>query len=175
MALILETNEAEPAAWPAVAGLSDAAQALPLATIWRRIERYITRRWQERQTVWIVQGPGVFVPPLSPAAMDTAERWIGEAYSPDTPRRTPQGLILGAGTYRLTYTVGADTEPPDDVQTAAKRLAEYWAEVADGETRTFPGGATRISDGDFSISRPAAAVGGALFYSGAADLLRRYR
>src|SRR5699024_2783441 len=111
-----------------------------------------------------------FLPRLRPATLTQAEHWMGGDWMTFTPDKGPLGLILSGGMYRLTYDVGSADTPPDAVLEAYRRLAEYWGEVGGLEP-----GATSITDGDYSVTRSANTAGRALQYSGAADLLRRYR
>ena len=69
MAVIVVESEGTPAAYPAAPdGLSAAAQALDAAMIWQRLESWIAYRWGERSVIYIVEGPGDFVPRLSPVS-----------------------------------------------------------------------------------------------------------
>lgn len=170
-AIVLSQEEGEPVTWPAApAGLSTAAAAIPLAVVWQRLEQYINRRWAARSVVWYADGPGLWEPRLFPvASLDTAEVWHNGAWETVTLTAAPRGWWLEGGDYKLTATVGDDGTLPDKMTTAYAALAEYMAETeADG-------GATQIADGDFSYSRSANAVARAIFYSGAADMLRVYK
>lgn len=170
--MILGETENAPAMWPEPPdGLSAAAAAIPEGAVWSRLEKWITRRWGKRGVKWIIEGPCEFIPRLTPAALDTAKKWGGMStgWETTTPANGPQGLILGADVYKLTFNVGETSVPPSDVLEAYRRIAEYWAE-AEGDA-----GFTSVTDGDFSLTRSANAMGRALQYSGAADLLRAYR
>ncbi|ROO30586.1 hypothetical protein SAOR_00835 [Salinisphaera orenii MK-B5] len=166
---IVREDEDLPSDYPAEpADLSPAAQAIDATAVWARIEQWIIRRWPAREVQWITEGEGYFVPRLQPAELTKAEQWNGKDWIEVQPDPAPMGLYLNHGTHRLTYQVG-EAEPPAPVMRAYIRLAEYWAEVQP------EGGATSVSDGDYSFTRSANAVARALQYSGAADLLRRYR
>jgi len=169
-ALIDYTEEGVPAAWPAApADLSAAAAAIDVAVVWSRIEAYITKRWKTRDVVQYVAGPGLYVPTVEPWVFESSDKWEGGAWVPVVLDLAPRGYYLPAGDYKITLTVGDAGDPPPSVMQAYRRLAEYMAE-------TKPeGGASSISDGDFSINRSSNAVARALFYSGAADLLRTFR
>ena len=81
------------------------------------------------------------------------------------------------GPYRLTGTAGDGSSPPAAAIEAARRLREYLTDT--GAWREATGmsnaAATKLSDGDFSIERPATWIARAMQLSGAADLLRPYR
>lgn len=169
MAEVIHEKENLPDEYPdPPTALSTGAEALDPAAVWTRIESWIIHRWPIRTVQWIVQGPGWFVPRLKPAELVKAESWTGMGYEDVEPDPAPFGLSLNDGVYRLTYDIG-ETTPPASVLEAYRRLAEYWAETG------AEGGATSITDGDYSVTRSANAVGRALQYSGAADLLRAYR
>lgn len=167
---IISQDEGVPLDYPAMpAGLSDAAKNIEPAAVWSRLESWTCYRWGERSVAWITRGCGLFVPRLKPAELETVEIWTDDAWTTETPALAPEGILLGDHPYRLTYTVGTDDTPPASVLEAYRRLAEYWAETG------AEGGTTSITDGDYSITRSANALGRALQYSGAADLLRAYR
>ena len=170
--MIISETESEPDSYPSAPGdLSDDALGVTTAVVWKRIEDWIRYRWAERQVVWIVEGPGVFVPRLLPATIDTREVWNGEAWETVTLDPAPLGDKLDAKTYRITATVGSTDNPPPTVMEAYTRLAEYTAHAEADPAQ----GHTRVSDGDYSFDRPATYAARALHYSGAADLLRGYR
>lgn len=154
--------------------LTASALALDSALVWRRLESWISHRWQARSVVWIVSGAGVFEPRLRPATITAAERWnaIDEEWEAVTLRASPLGgRILDGGTYKITATVGDDSAAPAIVLEAYARLAEYFAEV--GADTSL--GLTAGTDGDYSFTRSAAHAARAMSYSGAADLLRGFR
>jgi hypothetical protein len=146
---------------------------------WQRIEPWIAWRFSPRTVTWIVQGPGDWRPPLTPAVIDTVEVWNGDAWEATTLSPSALGgyALPGCGPYRFTATVGtpATTAPPDIVQDAVKRLAEYLA----AEPSVHPGATSeRESDeglGETAIERSPSWVARAMQNSGAADLLRNYR
>ncbi|UOM34859.1 hypothetical protein [Acuticoccus sp. I52.16.1] len=166
LAMTISEDEAIPATYPTTDGTDWA---------WQRIEHYVAHRWTTRDVVWVVEGPGEWVPRLCPATVETVEEWDGSTYntvSVSTGRLG--GLILPrCGTWRITCEVGGGTVP-DAVMQAHSRLVAYLADQEDraGVTRYDAdlGGAIRES-----YDRPAAWVAKALQYSGAADLLRPYR
>lgn len=176
MAELLKQVEDTPAAYPdAPAGLSTAAAALDPDMIWARIEGHIAHRWTARSVVWIVEGPGEWSPPLTPATVSTVEIWDGAAWIAATPDASWSGgydLTL-EGPYRITATVGGGTVPAA-VNEAFRRLAEYLAEGAD-----VPAGASsysyQLGDLQETIQRNPAHMARAMQNSGAADLLRAYR
>ena len=172
---LLSENEGEPSNYPAPPmSMSQDALMLDKAALWSRIESWIAHRWGERSVVWIVEGPGVFVPRLKPATIDTTEQWAGDAWVAGSLSPAPVGYKLDEGTFRVTATVGSADTPPPDVFEAFRRYVEYAADtseigiVATSGVRTF---------GDVSVQsdRPAAWQAKALHNSGAGDLLKRYR
>lgn len=170
---VLREDEDAPASYPSTptSGLSIEAAVLDPAPIWHRIEQWIAHRWGERTVTWYVQGPGEWVPRLKPASIDTTEVWKDAAWQTVTLEPTPLGYLLDAETYRVTATVGSTETPPAPIQEAYARLAEYVVHVR-GDSAA---GMTSVTDGDFSFQRSANAAARALQYSGAGDLLRRYR
>lgn len=165
----LSAVEAEPEAWPAVSGLSDAAQALDAGPLWRRLEAWSGARFAVRLVTFKVQGPGVWAVPFEPATLTAAEvyrsGWVAVDLVPHPDR---PGWRLGEGLHRIVAEVGA--APPPVALEAFRRLAEYLVQ------REAVPGATQISssvDGATdSIQRPAAWVAKAVHFSGAADVLR---
>jgi hypothetical protein len=181
MAVTLKQTEGIPSAWPAVpAGLSAAAAALPSAVIWQRLEGWIAHRWAPRSVVWIVEGPGDWSAPLSPASIATVEAWGGAGWAEAFPAASPfggYGLATG-GPYRFTGTAGAGPVPAAGNE-AYRRLAEYMGDA--GEPSMWKGRAgatsTNVDLGSVkqSFDRSATWLAKALHNSGAADLLRPYR
>lgn len=172
--------------------------------LWLRIEQWIAYRWGPRSVEWIVEGPGDWLPPLAPYEVDKAERWNGSEYEETTLSSGPLGLLLGGGLYRVTCTVGSQEYPCGLVQEAARRMSDYLQEgrvlglVASKGSTTVnnvvptsgrfshqyvaPPGSLQgegVSGPGRDISeefeRPMNWQSRALFYSGAADLLRRLR
>lgn len=173
--MLLDQDESLPASYPTVSGLSDDADALDADALWQRIEGYIAQRWGERSVVWIVEGPGMFLPPLRPYTVDTVEEWMGSEYETVTLDAAPLGLPLQCATYRITATVGSSDDPPAAVTEAFIRLAEYLADDAD-MGRVTNGVEVQLGSGlHYRGERPVAWLPKALFHSGAADLLRAYR
>ena len=176
MAVTVDIQEAEPAAWPdAPEGLSDAAAALDHGTVWARLEGWCAHRWGERAVVFTVEGPGDWRPPLRPVTVATVERWEGYAWTSATLNPAPLGgyELTGCGPYRFTGTVGTDDDPPASVLEAFRRLAEFWA-----TTDEAPGAASyKVTVGPITTeqSRAATWFARAIDTSGAADLLRPYR
>jgi len=175
MAVTIKQNEAEPADWPATpSGLSPAAAALDPAVIWTRIETYVRVRWSVRAVTWLVEGPGQWEPPLSPATVTTIEVWRNGAWEALVPPAAPIGgfLLNCDGPYRFTATVGGDEVPPAGKE-SFRRLAEYMA-AKPGK----PGAVSEsVSAGSVSLSHRRAPdwMASAMVNSGAADLLRSYR
>jgi hypothetical protein len=179
MAVTLKQTETAPENYPAIpsspAILSDAAAALNPAMVWQRIESYIAQRWSEREVVWLVEGPGEWIPPLAPADVTMIEVWsrAGEWEQCDL-QAAPQGYWLSAtGPFRFTATVGADVDLPANAVEAFRRLAEYMT----AKPGTPGASHENITTGSVSLSkaRSSSWVAEAMQNSGAADLLRNYR
>lgn len=172
---LLDVSESEPTARPSPpSDLSDPAAALDANALWARIEAWCAWRWGERSVTWIIQGPGQFLPPLQPATVDTVEVWNDGVWTETTLAAAPLGLEVPDGVYRITATVGTADDPPADVLEAYRRLAEYLAD--DSHVGRVPTSASRSASGvSINVERPAAWQAKALHYSGAADLLRRWR
>lgn len=181
MAETLKQTEAPPAAYPAApSGLSAAAAALAPEAIWQRIESWVTARWSSRVVTWLVEGPGEWTPPLSPATLTTAEVWAGSEWSEVVLQPAPDGFCLPAeGPYRITAAVGSGPAPAVALE-AFRRLAEYSADIGAYGSWKGPAGATasdmNLGEGlSHSVDRPATWAARALINSGAADLMRPYR
>ena len=176
MAVTLKQDEAVPASYPATpAGLSAAAAALPAPLIWQRIEAYISARWTARAVVWLAEGPGDWVPLLTPATINLVEQWSGTAWATATPDPSPLGgFCLDDATYRVTATVGSGTVPAT-VNAAFSRLAEYFGANSDDLGPGVTKGSTDLAELHLETERPATWLARALINSGAADLLRPYR
>ncbi len=174
--MICERREEFPATYPDTPEglLSDKAAALDDVLIWDRIESYIAHRWTEREVVWIVLGPGEFVPDLKPATITAQEVWSATGYVATSLDPSPLGGVMlpGDGHYRFTATVGGGTVPAG-VWEAFRRLAEYYAE------RPRHQGAGRVTNETGPLKtdfdRTPKWVAMAMQLSGAADLLRQYR
>ncbi len=177
MAVTIKQTEAAPEAYPdAPAGLSTAAAALSAAMIWQRLESYTACRWAARGVVWIVEGPGEWLPSLKPATITTVEIWAAGAWQDVTPDASPLGgyWLTGNGPYRFTGTAGSDVDVPASVQEAFRRLAEYMA--ADPGTPGATSSRTDVIDIEsVTIERSASWMARAMQNSGAGDLLRGYR
>jgi len=175
MAEILKQTEETPASYPNTpSGLSDAAMLLNHAALWQRIEGHVAHRWTARQVEWTVRGPGEFIPPLGPVGGMSAEVWDGTAWNAASVPAAPLGYRLELeGPYRISATVGAGPVPAA-VFEAFRRLAEYLAETDErpGAVRYSAQLSSTIQE---SFERYPTWQARALQYSGAADLLRRYR
>jgi hypothetical protein len=182
MVTTIKQTEGTPASYPAApSGLSTEAAALDAAMIWQRIESYIAHRFSARNVVWIVEGPGEWIAPLAPATISTIERWDGGAFvADDSLSASPLGgyCLPGCGPYRFTARVGAGPVPAI-VSEAYRRLAEYFADVADAAATRETAGVMKSS---FTIghlsedrTRAQAWAAKAMENSGAGDLLRAYR
>lgn len=148
--------------------------------IWPRIEAWVSRRWVSRSVVWIIEGPGDWVAPLSPATIAVVEVWQADAWQAVTLRPSPLGgyVLDSEGPYRFTGTVGAGPVP-DDVTEAYRRLAEYMGDNAAPSMWKGRAGASSVNVDLGSIKqsfdRNPAWLARAMQNSGAADLLRPYR
>jgi len=172
---ILSEQEQEPSSYPGQpSDLSTEAAELDTETLWKRIESFIRYRWNERTVTWIVQGPGVFHPRLQPFTLDSSEVWQDGEWVETTLDPAPLGFTLDTATYRITGTVGTADSVPSDLEEAYRRLAEY---LADGLYfgRVATSGNDDFGDASERFKRPEAWHGKALYLSGAADLLRRWR
>lgn len=178
----MKQTEAAPEQYPAAdVTLSEAALGLDADMVWQRIEAYTVHRWTPRAVVWVVEGPGEWVPPLSPAAIDAVEVWSKGAEAWEAASLSPSPLggyhLPASGPYRFTGIVGEPPSPlpdlPANVREAFRRLAEYMA-AKPGK----PGAMSEsVTAGSVSLShrRSASWMAEAMQNSGAADLLRRYR
>lgn len=168
--IVLQQHESEPTSYPTV-GTIDADT---VAALWRRIENYIAYRWAEREVVWTLEGAGDWTPPLVPATVTKIESWSGSEWLEISDTTGPMGYQFSGGTYRVTATVGSTDEPPQDMQKAIERLEGYSIDellVSSATSQTIDYG----NGLSVRVNRPAAWQAKALQYSGAADLLRRYR
>lgn len=141
---------------------------------WQRVESWINHRWIARGVVWVVEGPGEWVPPLQPATITTTLRWIDGAWEGVTPSPPPfGGFCLDECTYRIEATVGDDSTPPEAVSEALRRLVDFAAE----SEASAPYSRTRIDVGEVTEEREMLPLNFArgLTQSGAADLLRPWR
>ena len=97
-----------------------------LAFAWARVESYMAHRFAPRAVVWTVDGPGHWLPTLTPATVEAVEVWDGAAWSPTLALPSPYGghELPGDGPYRVTATVGAGPVPVP-VAKAVGRLVNY--------------------------------------------------
>ena len=167
MAETLTQDEAAPAAPPVPGGDGGDPAA------WSRIESYITHRWPARAVVWHVRGPGVWVPPLRPVTALTAEIWNGGGWIDATVDAAPLGWEMTLeGPYRVTATVGDDTDPPADVLEAYRRLSTYSAEAQRAGVSRH---SLEVGGVGVETERDPRWLAKAMQLSGAGDLLRPYR
>lgn len=175
MAVTLKQIEGEPVNRPVVA----VATSLDMSLLWARIESYIAHRWGQRSVYWVVEGPGEWIPPLSPATISTVEVWSSaDVWEVANLSPSPLGgcWLPCTGPYRFTGTAGEDGVPvPAAVAEAFQRLADYMA----GEPSRHAGSSSetvRIGEAlSVEYRRDPAWLAMALQNSGAADLLRNYR
>jgi hypothetical protein len=163
----LQETEGEPASYPALPGTFTVTPAV----VWKRLEGWIAHRWAERTVEWVVAGPGTWKPRLKPASIDSSEAWDGDTWESVTLKPGPLGYELDERTYKITATVGSTDSPPDVVIEATKRLAEFLDEAGADPAK----GASSVTDGDYSFTRPSGWAARAIHLSGAGDLLRAYR
>ncbi|HWM47085.1 MAG TPA: hypothetical protein VNR11_09255 [Xanthobacteraceae bacterium] len=172
MAVTIKQTESEPEEY-------NLLPAVALATVaWQRIEPYIAHRFSPRTVAWIVEGPGEWHPPLTPATISTVEVWSSaDEWETATLAASPLGgyFLPCTGPYRFAGSVGSphNENPPDNIVEAVKRLAAYLA-AKPGK----PGAMSEsITAGSISIShrRSESWMASALQNSGAADLLRAFR
>ncbi|WP_338832330.1 hypothetical protein [Bradyrhizobium sp. 27S5] len=177
-ATTLEQIEGVPTGnWPNI-NFSAAATSLR-AVAWQRIEKYIARRYSPRAVYWIVEGPGNWKPPLSPAAITAVEVVDPGANALVSASLSVSPLdgsydLPACGPYKFSGTVGTDvTTVPDSVAEAVRRLADYLA----AKPGTPGATSTRIAAGsiDLRTDRSESWMAQAMQNSGAADLLRGYR
>lgn len=177
----IRQTETLPDKWPHVPGVPAMAGTLERA-VWQRIEGYVAHRFALRPVVWIAEGPGEWIPPLTPATVTTVEKWdcTTSAWLAATLSPSPSGgyLLQSYAQYRFTGTAGnadiyATSLIPDGVQEAYRRLARYM--MTDPGR---PGASREVQSIDVlrrEIERDPAHMAKALQNSGAADLLRSYR
>jgi hypothetical protein len=174
VATLLRQTESVPAKYPVVAGL-----ALSREMLWQRIEPYIAYRWSTRNIAWVVEGPGEWVPPLTPATISTVVVWSRGASEWEAATLSPSPLggyqLPCTGPYLFTGTVGVDDSiVPAAVQEALHRLDAYLSQPPGKAGATVE---SMMLGGDLvqRIERDAGHMAKALQNSGAADLLRAFR
>lgn len=185
MAELLQEVESVPASWPALGEAQSTTWVgkIDPAPVWQRLEAYVAHRWTPRAVVWTVEGPGEWVPRLTPATLETVEVW-DDGWTATTVGASPLGgyVFDGDGPYRVTATVGGGTVP-EAVLEAFRRLAEYMAPLHDAASAPDPTysaqGAAKVDASEngisLSVERNPAWVARAIVNSGAGDLLRPYR
>lgn len=177
---VMEQVELTDPAYPdAPAGLSDAAAAISKQVIWDRLEQFTNYKIGERSIryrVLVCQKQPYWIPAERPFVVTRIQTIdaITEDYVDKTVTPREDGAVRLDGLSLVTVTVGSTTAPPL-FQEAYKRLAEYWATPKIG-----PEGSTRYSlsigpDISESVSTVATHTARGMIYSGAADLLRKYR
>lgn len=174
MATTIDIQESPPAAFPAIPGL---VETIEPGVVWERLDSWINARWGERDCAFIVEGPSDWRAPLYPFAVATIEIWeAGEWVSAVIPPSPLGGYCLeGVGPFRFAGVLGSVDAPPAIVLEAARRLGAYLAAVA---SHGFKNAILTKEASDevdaFEYGAPVNAAR-ALQYSGAADLLRRFR
>lgn len=169
--------EEQPDSWPPI----DSTSSVPESAIWQRIEQWIAWRWPERKVTWLVEGDGVFRPPLLPWKVTKVEVFAGCWQDTEDYTESPIGLYLPYGLSRITADVGDNTTEPPAVMEAAARLMAYMQELAEspfGEASAvtnFSQATAKEGDLTLGFSRTMKAKAQALQLSGAADLLRPWR
>jgi len=177
---ILQQQETLPATYPDVPeGLSENAATVDADMIWQRIETYTAHRFTDREIIWTITGLAgdQWFPPIVPVTTYTVEQWTNGAWVSVTLDAGPMGPCLPSdGTYKITAQAGAGPTPAA-ISEAFRRMVEY---LGGARGSTNEPGATRasfkIGDSlDFEVERNPAWIARAMQFSGAADLLRRYR
>lgn len=174
MAATIDIQESSPATSPPIAGL---VEGIEPGVVWERLDSWINARWGVRDCAFIVEGPGDWRAPLYPFTVATIEIWeAGEWVSAVIPPSPLGGYRLeSVGPFRFTGLLGAADAPPAIVLEAARRLGAYLKAVA---SRSFENAILTQESSDevdsYSYGAPVNAAR-ALQYSGAADLLRRFR
>lgn len=186
MAETVRQTEAIPATYPAIAESKIKAVGDDANWVWQRIEGHIAHRFTVRECVWIVEGAGDWVAPLTPATITNVEQWSDGSWISYTAGASPYGGLCfsATGPYRITATVGGGSVPAA-VSQAAFRLAEYVLHEVDAErgpqiwaqsqTVTPEQTVQGLTPGSETFQRPSSWLSDALRKSGAADLLRNYR
>lgn len=171
---VIQETEVVPTYPEKPGGLSADADALDSDALWARIEAYTSWRFTVREVTWIVEGPGWFVPRLKPATVTTSKVWADGGYQDVTLDAAPIGYALDCETYLIKADVGQTTVPAE-INEAYRRFAEYLAD--DSYIGLAASSGTRNVGESLGVTseRPATWQAKALQYSGAADLLRRWR
>jgi|SRR5579883_145698 len=169
--------------YPTVPGLNPPALAKDrnfMGAVWQRVESYIAYRFVPRAVTWLIDGPGDFVPPLTPVTITKIERWDDTGDTPTYEEITAPATADGGyrlcrcQLYRFTGTAGADDPIPLAIQQAVARLANYVA-CPPGKPGASVESYTLGGDLMQRIERNPAHMAMALQNSGAADLLRPFR
>lgn len=174
MTTTLQILESAPASWPAIPGLP---ADLDAAVVWLRLESWIAWRWGERECAFVVEGPGEWTAPFTPFTTTTIEVWHDGEWELASVAPTPcGGYELGeVGPFRFTGLLGDVDDPPSIVLEAARRLGTYLVQVAARDFCNVVLSKEESADVDsFEFASPNVAAR-AISYSGAGDLLRRYR
>lgn len=174
--IILKQVEAIPATYPTTpTGLSPAANELSSDAIWARIESYIAHRFTSRAVVWTIEGAGDWSPPLTPAAVTAAQKWVSGSWVEITLPAGPFGFCLPSdGVIRVSANVGGGTVPAA-VSEAFRRLAEYSADTDDRAGASSYSASLGGGDVGEHYTRASSWLARAMQNSGAGDLLRQYR
>ena len=176
--------------------LSSDARALSQDIVWSRIEAFVSHRWHSRTVVWLVEGAGDWEPPLEPATITSVEAWDGGNWTSVQLPASPFGGVSFPNrncVYRVTANVGSGrlSELPADVIEAFRRIAEYLVSVPSTPLHFEEcavvqdvHGASQISidvehgennRASFSLTQNPRFRARVLEFSGAGDLLRKYR
>lgn len=174
MATTLEIIESAPATFPPIPNL---AIGIDPGTVWARLDAWNAWRWGERNCSFVVEGPGDWRAPLLPFSTLTIEVWFDGAFVSAVLPPSPLGgyCLESVGPYRFAGLLGDTADPPEAVFEAARRLGQFLVTVA---ARNFDNAIlTKESSEEvdsFEYGSPNVAAR-AMQYSGAGDLLRRYR
>lgn len=117
MAVTLRQIEAD-TTYPAITTAGDIEDA-----IWQRIESYIAHRFTERSVTWLIEGAGDWMPPLTPATIQTVECWESGQWVQTNADPSPFGGIClpRSGAWRVVASVGTGPIPR-----RSRRLSSGW-------------------------------------------------
>lgn len=144
-------------------------------TAWQRVEQWIAWRWDKRDVTWLVEGAGMFKPPLTPWALkeNGVKVWDGSDWqTTDSYCANPLGINLPGGLYQIEAEAGNDDQAPEAVCEAVRRLRDYMLELEQPGVKSHTETLDKLT---VSVSRSERAAARALELSGAADLLRPWR
>lgn len=165
---------------------------VPDADIMKRFEAFIHFRWGVRTVKYIAEGPGEFIPLLTPTTITSIKSWSSGIGAWEMAELEPSALggywLPYTGPFRFTGKAGSTEAIPADVCTALARYKAYIGSYDGGMPKSIavpPPGSTEISPSleeelhigalHVTFRRPIDWLSNALVLSGDADLLRKYR